>query len=224
MGLFGKGRAQSGGEKRPFLDPLSLHRGRRLAAAVEEKRRLDRWAQSLPETGRIMGWFSCLPADEQESMIRACLPAVVRSWIKISMKLRAWFGYLLGMLLVSPAVPIFVLYVMHGLNDQWMSETFGYWPVVCIAAALLSWKLASFADAADRAGWPVCDPVGVKMVENMYQRWRLGLPPQERNRLDTEMFGDLAPCTTQQSKESEPPEELPSLDGGDIESVKGGDA
>ena len=156
MGLFGKGRAQSGGEKRPFLDPLSLHRGRRLAAAVEEKRRLDRWAQSLPETGRIMGWFSCLPANEQESMIRACLPAVARSWIKASMRLRAWFGYLLGMLLVSPAVPIFVLYVMHGLNDQWMSETFGYWPVVCIAAALLSWKLASFADAADRAGWPVC--------------------------------------------------------------------
>lgn len=219
MSLFGRGKAQRSEEKRPFLDPLSLHRGRRLAAVVEEKRRLDRWAQSLPETGRIMGWFSCLPTDEQESMIRACLPAVARSWIKASMRLKAWFGYLLGMLLVAPAVPIFVLYVMHGLNDQWMSETFGYWPVVCIAAALLSWKLASFADAADRAGWAVCDPVGVKMTENMYQRWRLGLPPQERDRLDAEMFGDLAPCTAQQSEEPEVPEELPLPDGVSQKSV-----
>ena len=219
MGLFGRGKTQRSEEKRPFLDPLSLHRGRRLAAAVEEKRRLDRWAQSLPETGRIMGWFSCLPADEQESMIRACLPAVARSWIKASMRLRAWFGYLLGMLLVAPAVPIFVLYVMHGLDDLWMSETFGYWPVVCIAAALLSWKLASFADVADRAGWPVCDPVGVKMTENMYQCWRLGLPPQERDRLDAEMFGDLAPYTAQQSEEPEVPEELPLPNGVSRKSV-----
>lgn len=195
MGLFGSRKAK--GEKRPFLDPLSLYRGRKLAEAVDEKRRLERWARSLPDTDRIMGWFSRLPAEERESMIRTCLPPPARYWIGMSMKLKAWFGYLLGMLLVLPALPIFVMYVLHGLNDVWMSETFGYWPVVCIVAALLSWKLASFADVAERAGWTVCDPVGVKMVENMYQRWRLGLPLSERERLDAEMFGSFVPETAQ---------------------------